>query len=496
MRLLVYDDDAAIGRMIVRVATSSGLDAAAVTEAAAFANIIRTNPPQIIALDLQLGETDGIEQLRVLANQHYSGALILMSGFDVRVLATARELAAGLGLNVECVLEKPIELGALEQTFERLLSAGQSPSPERVRDAIANDEMSLDFQPIVTRKPKKLVKLEALIRWDHPAIGRIPPGIFLPVAERDPATIDALTGWVVNAAVEAYQVLAELGVREPLSINMSALNLHDLEWPDRIQKHLQKGGMPASHLCLEITESSAFEDPTRTMEVLSRLRLKGMQLAIDDFGTGYSSLKVLRQMPFSELKIDQSFVKDVTTSRDSRAIVKSIVGLAANMEMSCIAEGVETEAIADLLEELGVRMLQGYLIAQPMPVESVPAWLAIWTQTATVKPSQQATATTEPPPSREPDQSAPPKSGASRPSPVPPKSDTTQLSPRQIEVLQLAAEGCSVKHIARRLNLAIGTVKIHLALAYSTLGVHNRIDAIRRAGPAVLSRMTDPDATG
>ena len=197
------------------------------------------------------------------------------------------------------------------------------------------------------------------------------------MAESNTGVIDALTDWVVGAAVEAYQVLAELGVSVPLAVNMSTQNLHDLTVPDRLEQRLRAGGMPARHLCLEITESAAFKDASMTMDILSRVRLKGMQLSIDDFGTGYSSLKMLRQMPFSEIKIDRSFVGDATTSRDSRAIVKSIMDLAANMEMGCVAEGVETEETA-AAGAIGACDLQGYLIARPMPVEAVPAWLALW----------------------------------------------------------------------------------------------------------------------
>src|SRR6185312_16209557 len=134
------------------------------------------------------------------------------------------------------------------------------------------------------------------------------------------------------------------------------------------------------HLCLEITETAAFKDATRTMDILSRTRLKGVQLSIDDFGTGYSSLKLLRQMPFTEIKIDQSFIKDLTTSEDARVIVKAIIDLAANMKMGCVAEGVESDEAAELLEQLGACHLQGYLIAKPMPVEAIAGWLTIWTQ--------------------------------------------------------------------------------------------------------------------
>jgi EAL domain-containing protein (putative c-di-GMP-specific phosphodiesterase class I) len=238
----------------------------------------------------------------------------------------------------------------------------------------------LQFQPIVSRRPNVLKKLEALVRWDHPVMGRLSPGAFLPLAEGDTPTIDALTTYVVGAAVDAYQQLAALGISVPLAVNMSGRNLHDLTLPDRIEQRLRAGAMPAQHLCLEMTESAAFSNAAHTMDILSRMRLKGMQLSLDDFGTGYSSLKILRQMPFTEIKIDQSFVADVTTSRDSRAIVKSIIDLATNMEMACVAEGVETEEIAALLEQLGVRDLQGYLMAQPMAVAAVPAWLASWTQ--------------------------------------------------------------------------------------------------------------------
>jgi EAL domain-containing protein (putative c-di-GMP-specific phosphodiesterase class I)/CheY-like chemotaxis protein len=380
MRVLVFDDDAAIGRLVVRIATMLGMEAMAVTDADVFEQRLRSDPPHLVVLDLQLGDTDGVEQLRLLAARHYTGALVLMSGFDARVLATARAVGQSLGLKVESVLEKPLRVADVEQVLERLRSAAQPLSAERLREAIANDELSLDFQPVVTRNPRALKKLEALVRWNHPVAGRVPPDAFLPVAEGDRVTIDALTDWVMSAAVKAHQVLAKSGVSVPLAVNISTQNLHDLTLPDRLERCLRAGGMPARHLCLEITESAAFEDVGCTMDILSRLRLKGMALSIDDFGTGYSSLKMLRQMPFSEIKIDRSFVTDVTTSRDSRAIVKSIIDLAGNMDMGCVAEGVETEETAELLEQLGVSNLQGYLIAKPMPIEAVPAWLASWTQ--------------------------------------------------------------------------------------------------------------------
>jgi len=378
MQLLVFDDDAAVGRLVGRIAQMVGMGARAVTSAPAFLEALRTDPPQVVVLDLQLGDTDGVTQMRVLADERYASDLVLMSGYNPRVLATAGDVGRSLGLKVACVLEKPLRAEALEEALGRLVSAGQAPSVERLQAGITDGELILEFQPIVSRRPKALKKLEALVRWNHPLAGHIAPDRFLPVAESDTATIDALTDWVVGTVVEAYQWLSKRKINVPLAVNLSTMNLHDIALPDRIEKRLHDGGMLADHLCIEITESGAFKDAARVMDILSRMRLKGMHISIDDFGTGYSSLKMLRQMPFSEIKIDQSFVRDVTTSRDSRAIVKSIIDLASNMDLGCVAEGVETEETAALLEQLGVRDVQGYLIARPMAIEAVPAWLRLW----------------------------------------------------------------------------------------------------------------------
>ena len=476
MRMLVFDDDAAIGRLIVRVATMAGLDAAAVTDPASFRQSLAENPPRIIVLDLQLGATDGVEQLRYLAEQHFSGSIIVMSGFDARVLAATATVAKNLDLNIAATLAKPIQITELEEVIERLRSVRQPLSPDDLLAAIHNDELSLEFQPIVTCHTRALNKLEALVRWEHPHLGQVPPGDFLPLAETNREIIDALTDWVIGAAVDAWLILRELNLNVPITVNVSTLNLHDLTLPDRIARRLAAAGMPAEELCLEITETAASRDTARMMDILTRVRLKGIQLAIDDFGTGYSSLKALRQLPFSVIKIDRSFVADMTASADSRAIVKSIVGLADNMNMATIAEGVETEETAQMLEQMNVDALQGYLIARSMPVEAVPSWLAHW-----LAAGKNAAAA---------HQSAvhchaggeqggfTPANGRAAQSTF----EAPPLSARQIDVMHLLTEGCSVKEIARRLGIGIGTVKVHLSHAYSTLGARNRVEAVMRAG--------------
>lgn len=486
MRLLVFDDDPAIVRLVSRVATQAGIEPVAVTDAVTFRQRLGDMPPQAILLDLQLGTTDGIEQLRLLAEQQYAGALIVMSGFDDRVLSGTAELARSLGLDLVATLTKPIAIDALEEVLRPLHSAWDLLSPANLMAAIQADELSIDLQPIVTRHPRTLQKLEALVRWDHPVLGRIPPAKFLPAAEADRALIDTLTNWVISAAIDAHHALRALGVTVPISVNMSAQNLNDLTFPDRLAQRLHDAGVPPAHLCLELTEAAASRDTARMMDILTRVRLKGMQLAIDDFGTGFSSLRALRQLPFSTIKIDRMFVADMVTSRDSRVIVKSIIDLAANMEMDAIAEGVETEEAAQLLEQMNVTALQGFLIARPMSVEAIPGWLAVWTPNRETKAGSRTTRCL--PMAQQPDAACPPETPAVATAPpvtLPVSAaDSIGLTPRQLEVMRLLAEGYSIKEIARRMELGVGTVKVHLSRAYSTLGARNKVEAVMRAGLA------------
>ena len=297
------------------------------------------------------------------------------------------------------------------------------------------------------------------------------------MAESNTAVIDALTDWVVGAAVEAYQVLAELGVSVPLAVNMSTQNLHDLTVPDRLEQRLRAGGMPARHLCLEITESAAFKDASLTMDILSRVRLKGMQLSIDDFGTGYSSLKVLRQMPFSEIKIDRSFVSrrdDVAGFAGDREVdhgprrqhgdgLRRRGGRDRGDRRAAGAVGVVRHArVSDRRADAGGG---GSRLAGDLDAER-HGGAASRARDAAPELAMAAGA------------GGGRRCGAGAARRATAADAAVRLSPRQLEVMQLLSEGCSVKEIARRLDIGIGTVKVHLSLAYSALGA--RATASRR----------------
>jgi EAL domain-containing protein (putative c-di-GMP-specific phosphodiesterase class I) len=375
MLALVLDDNIAMGRLVRAVAAPLGFETELATTRPEFRSRYAAAMPDVIVLDLQIGDTDGVEELRFLSGEGYRNPLILMSGFDDRVLASTQQLAQSLGLSAVAALSKPIRAEQLARVLEEARETSRLLSRAQVLEAVQQDQLVLEYQPIVAGAQQQLRWLEALVRWNHPRHGRVPPDRFIPVAERSPDVIDALTDWVIATAAREHARLRRLGLFAPMAVNISGRNLHDESFPDRVHELLHAAEVPAGQFCIELTESAAAMNPSQTIGILSRLRLKGVQLALDDFGTGYSSLKQLRQLPFSALKIDRSFIADVTASRDSLAIVKSTIDLARNMELESVAEGVETEATAGCLAALGADAMQGFLIARPLAAEQVPDWL-------------------------------------------------------------------------------------------------------------------------
>ena len=392
MHLLVLDDEERFASFIVAVAEGAGWTAAAAMDETVFQASFRRAAPDLVMLDLQLGSSDGVEQLRFLHREAYRGDVVLVSGFDRRVLAAAEQLGTSLGLAVSGVLQKPARasevrtfLGNVARSDPQAQSVPESAagaaalagriSPADVGRALAAGEMELFLQPVVTSGTGDINKFEALIRWPHPEFGMLLPERFIPLAELDDAVIDELTMWVVREAISHQSRFANGHPTLPIAINISSANLRRLDFPDRVATLVVESGSKISSFSFEVTESVAMKDPRATVDILTRLRLKGFRLAIDDFGTGYSSLKALREMPFSELKIDKSFILDVADSRDSYAIVKSVVDLARNLGLESVAEGVETAVLARVLSALGVPSLQGYYFARPMPLEQAIQWM-------------------------------------------------------------------------------------------------------------------------
>jgi len=240
--------------------------------------------------------------------------------------------------------------------------------------AISRGELVLHYQPKVRLSTGHLVGVEALVRWQHPRLGLIPPDRFVPDAERTDL-MARFTDCIAVAALRQCQAWHSDGLPVSMSINASPNNLHDLRFAERIADHLAASGIDASLFELEITENMLMIDPVRAIDVLSKLRQVGVRLSIDNFGTGYSSLASLRTLPIDAIKIDRSFVGGILIDDDDLAIVGSIIDLARRLRIETVAEGIESDAIRNRLVELGCDFGQGYGIARPGTAREITEWM-------------------------------------------------------------------------------------------------------------------------
>ncbi len=240
--------------------------------------------------------------------------------------------------------------------------------------AIEQNQLVLHYQPKIWIKDKSVIGLEALVRWQHPTEGLLPPSEFIPEAEAS-AIIRPLTLWVIDHALEQRQRWEAAGLATNVAVNISARNLLDIDLPEQIAGLLEKYAVDSSCLELEITESALITDPELAFTVLTKLHSYNVRISIDDFGTGYSSLAYLKKLPISTLKVDLSFVTDMTTNDNDAVIVHSTVKLAHNLGLNVVAEGVENQEILDLLEIIECDFAQGYYICRPLPVGQMTVWL-------------------------------------------------------------------------------------------------------------------------
>jgi diguanylate cyclase (GGDEF)-like protein len=244
-----------------------------------------------------------------------------------------------------------------------------------LRHAIERGELRLLYQPKVELSSGRMTGVEALVRWAHPTKGMVPPDRFIPFAEQT-GFIKTITAWVIDAAVRQGAAWRASGRARAISVNISAQDLLNPELGEILTRALERHGLPPQLLCLEITESGVMQDAARAIEVLKRVRDLGVGRSIDDFGTGYSSLSYVKQLIVDELKIDRSFLRGIVTDLKDRAIVLSTIELAHNLGLGVVAEGVEEQASADLLRELGCDQIQGWLVAKPLEPAGLETWLA------------------------------------------------------------------------------------------------------------------------
>lgn len=377
LTVLVIDDHgfqrSVLARMLRSIGVEHVLEAA---DGARALEIVRAHRDSLalIVSDVDMPQMDGLEFLRRLAEEAAQTAVAIHSALEPALLNSIEVMAAAYGLQLAGVLPKPATESSLREVLEHALlrttrtrRIDAPPDSEQIAAALDRAEFEPWFQPKIDLRTGRVCGAEALVRWCRVRAEPLPPDRFL-AAVTDGGLMRALT---LGVAVQAARCLAQLPARGQdftLSLNVCPTLLDAPEFADALARTLVDAGAEPKEVVLEITESAAARNEGAALENLARLRMRGFELSIDDFGTGFSSLAKLVRTPFSELKIDKSFVSRVATDRAARTLVESIVALARRLGMRTVAEGIETEDQLEELLALDCDMGQGYLFAKPMPM--------------------------------------------------------------------------------------------------------------------------------
>lgn len=377
--LLVVDDEVDFLELIEQIGEGVGCEVITADSAARFREQLNSRQPSLILLDLQMPGMDGIEALRYLARQGITAGVLLASGMDQRVLASARQLGDSLGLKMLGTLQKPAMLEEIESLLMKHLDPAARISADDLRTAIDEHELIVHYQPKVQRAGDdwQVRSAEALVRWRHPRLGLLYPGEFLGLAEQS-GLIVGITDFVMTDAIRQVGHWRQRGLDLAAAVNLSPRLVQDLEFPDRLNRVFREFEVAPEQLMLEVTEAASLDDPELVMDIFTRLRVKGVGISLDDFGTGMSSLTQLYKMPFSEVKIDGSLIADIATSKAAATVVRAIVELAHNLSLSACAEGVETPAQFEFLDSIGCDSLQGNFIASAMPASEMENFIHVW----------------------------------------------------------------------------------------------------------------------
>lgn len=379
LSFMVMEDDDFQRQMVVDMLRSLGAtevrEADNGKQALEMLQAANTRPVDIAICDLDMPEMDGMEFLRHLGNKSRSASVVILSALDGMLLASVENMARAYGIRLLGVIKKPLtlaQLDALISQYERserkpqqAAAAARSFTLEEVLQGVRAKQIEPYFQPKVDLKTGRLTGAEALARWIHPELGVIDPSAFIGLLQQHDK-IDELTFLMLERVAAVSRLLLDKGHAILISANLSPVSLSDTTLADRITQVVRDAGVDPHHIILEITESAAMTDVAPALENLARLRMRGFGLSIDDYGTGYASMQQLTRIAFSELKIDQSFVKAFTTNPALRIIVESSIKMAHELRLKSVAEGVETQEDWTTLKSMGCDMAQGHLISRPL----------------------------------------------------------------------------------------------------------------------------------
>ncbi|HEY0338049.1 MAG TPA: EAL domain-containing response regulator [Burkholderiales bacterium] len=355
-------------------------------------NVLSTAAVDLIISDVDMPGMDGLEFMRHLASTGYRGSVILVSAIESALLGAAEAMTRAYGITLLGVISKPVTRAALA----RLIVRHAPPAPkskdkpasarvfslEEIIRGLEANQFEPFFQPKVDLTTRRVVGAEALARWRHPKQGVVPPAAFIKTLE-DVGRIDELMWVMLRKGVAFCGSVNATGVECSIAINLSLRSLNNVALANQVAEIVKTQNVKPSQVCLEITETAATTDLAAALENLTRLRMKGFTLSIDDFGTGYSSMQQLTRIPFTELKVDRTFVMNAATNEAARVILKSSLQLARELNIKAVGEGVETQQEWDLLQELGCDFAQGYFIAKPMDGGAYMKWMRSLARDAT-----------------------------------------------------------------------------------------------------------------
>lgn len=393
-RLLVLDDTDEIAELIGELAERAGYSATVATDIDTFNAALEHEPPSVIVLDLQMPEVDGVEVLRQLAALGCQARILLVTGMDRQTVASARRFGRQMGLNVLGVVQKPFEPEVLVRTLSKARSLVGQLSPDDLETAIHDASLNLRYQPVVRRLGPQCwhaESVEALPRWQHAEFGTLTPGQFLPLISSERSTLmRLLADYVLEHGAQQLQAWQSTGLHLGLRVNIPGGLIADTDFPDRLEHLLNELDADPVLLTLELSDVSALTHSRDGIEILTRLRLKGINLSLDDFGTGNTAFQPLYTLPFNEVKIDKVLTGDLTGEPGAQTVFSAISDLLRELDISCCAEGVESAEQLDILDRLECDLLQGFYIGTPLPASEIPKAVEAWT----VDPARRITAGT------------------------------------------------------------------------------------------------------
>lgn len=365
-RLLVIDDELPIGRIVQKIAERCDYEVVVTDDPNVFLKQARLWRPTVIVMDLKMPNVDGIQLLRGLASDKCDANVVISSGSDPRILEAAVRLGQERGLTMSGMMPKPIRAETLRDMLAGFAHTPKETLRADLTASVAGDsgELYVEYQPKLASSSRRITSVEALVRWRHPRLGLIRPDEFIVMAE-ETDLINSITFRVAEIATRQAASWSAENAGLDVAVNLSARNVEDNDLPERLCKICRAANITPEMIILELTETGAMRKSIQMMDVLTRLRLQGFRLSIDDFGTGYSSLVQLQRLPFSELKIDKSFVERMMQDTSCRAIVEIIISLAQKLGLNTVAEGVEDIDTQNALIDLGCDYIQGYYVSKP-----------------------------------------------------------------------------------------------------------------------------------